>query len=86
MNTEVFLDHEAVTVQPALVVAGEMHHRFPESLAGNGAGVGADPTHHRLLFHDRDPFAELGRLNRGPLPAGAGADHQQVVGMRLTLG
>ena len=64
--------------QPALVRAGEMQHRFAQRLGGDRARVDRRAAEHVLLLDDGDGLSELGGLDRGLLPGGAGADHDAV--------
>jgi ketosteroid isomerase-like protein len=57
----------------------ERQDRFPEGLAGNGAGIHADAAQHDALFDDGDPAAQLGGLHRGPLARGAAAETDEII-------
>ena len=76
--------HPVVDAVDVLVeVAGEVEDRLPHRLAGDRAGVGADPAHHLLLLDEGHAFAGLGALDGGPLAARAGADHDEVVALHV---
>ena len=54
-----------------LPVAGEVHHRLPERLARDGAGVDAGAADDGLAFHDGRFPAKLRRLYRRAVAGGS---------------
>jgi hypothetical protein len=57
-----------------VILRHERQHRFPERLAGDGAGCDTDPSDNLPLLHNRSPLPELCRLNRSPLAGRPAAD------------
>ena len=71
--------HIAAAVKGALPEAAEIQDRFPQSLAGDSAGVNADPANALLPVNDRHFFAHLGGADGAFLARRTAADHHQVV-------
>ena len=67
------------TVNRAVVITGEMEHRFAHGLGGNGAGVDAHASHDGPRFHDHHALLHLGSGHGGALPGWPGADDDQIV-------
>ena len=65
-------------VEPALLVAAQIEDRLAEGLRGDRPRVDADPADDLALLADRDPFAELRRLHRRPLPRRPRSDDEHV--------
>ena len=58
--------------------AGEGHHRLPEGLARDRAGVDARRRRPAALLDDGDAPAELGRLHRRALAGGPASDADEI--------
>ena len=76
---DVLLDSVGRPVQPALAVARQVQDGLAQRLAGDRSRVDADAAHHRLALHNRHALAQLGRLDRRPLPRWPRSNHHQVV-------
>src|SRR5262249_17856978 len=72
---------DAITdaVDALILETGEMQHRFPHGLAGNGTGIEADASHNFTLLDYSHSATAFGYLNRGALAGEAGAAHNHVV-------
>ena len=79
------LDPVAGAVHVALGEPGQVEHGLAQRLGRDGAGVDAHPAHHVAPLGHAHPLAQLGRGDRGLLPARTGADHQQVVVVHQTV-
>ena len=64
---------------PVFPVSGEIHGRFAQRLAGDGAGVHHHAADLRAAFHDGHALAQLSRLHSRPLPRRPGAYDNKVV-------
>jgi hypothetical protein len=60
-------------------IAGQLEDRLAQGFRGDRAEIDAAPAEHSFSLDDRDPLAELGSLDGGPLSSRAGADHQEIV-------
>src|SRR5260370_31674136 len=78
-NADILLDAVRIAVKLALAEPRKMQHRLAQSLAGNGAGVDADPPNDCSSLDDRHALVELGRLDGGALARRAGPNHEQIV-------
>src|SRR6185437_2546434 len=75
---DLVLDPVALAVHLPLVKPGEVEDRLAQRLGRDRAGVQAHPADHVLALDDADPAAQLGRCDRGLLPARSRADHQYI--------
>ena len=75
---DVLLDRVARSVDAALAVPGQVHHRFAQRLRRDGAGVDADAADNLLAFDDQHTAAQLGGLNCGALARRARTNHHQI--------
>jgi hypothetical protein len=66
------------TARVLMIVRIETSHRLPEGLRRNGTRLDANAADVRLFFHDGHAFAQLRRLNCGPLTRGTAADTNEV--------
>nr|BFF21964.1 hypothetical protein GCM10025730_54850 [Promicromonospora thailandica] len=78
LDGDVLLEPVAGPVHVAHLQTGQVQHGLAQGLGRDGAGVQADTADLVASFDHRDPAAELGGRDRGLLPAGAGADHDEV--------
>ena len=79
LHLDVLLDRVRLAVHAALSIPGQVHHRFTESLAGDGARIEHDSPNNTGALSDGDPLAQFGGLDRRALPRGAGADREQII-------
>src|SRR5260370_2729953 len=72
--------HAIIDAVNALVlIPGKMQNGFADGLARDRAGIDGGSADHFQLFDERRPLAKFPRLNRGPLPSGPGAHHDEIV-------
>ena len=76
---DLFLDVVVDAVDALVFEAGEMQHGLAHGLAGDGAGVDADPADDFALLDEDDAAAAFRALNGRALAGGAGADDDEIV-------
>ena len=75
------IDHRRNPVEVSLAKPGDVQRSLPQRLGGDAAVPYHDTAHPRGPFDDGDPAAEVRGVRRGLLTRGAGADHDDVVGV-----
>src|SRR5262249_10617256 len=73
------LDAVRAAVKAALAPARKIEHRLAQRLRRNSAGGHRHTAAPTALFHHREGFADLGRLDRGPPSGGPAPNHNHVV-------
>jgi hypothetical protein len=68
-----------VSVNGAVVVAGEMQNGFAHGFGGNGAGIDACATDNGAGLDHGHAFLHFGSGNGGPLAGRTGTDDNKVI-------
>ncbi len=74
-----FLHPVVHPIDGLVVIPREMQHRLAHRLRRNRACVDAGAADHLAHLHQRNLFAQLGCIDRGPLPGGPGPNDNQIV-------
>ena len=82
---DLFLDAIIDAVNVLILISRQVQDRLAHGLARNGSRIDANAPHALHFFNQGDAFARLRRLDSSALPGWAGADHDQVKSLHITV-